>query len=469
MNLSGKAMVPMEVEGGLELIEPNETELKAIEAEIEVEGETDDDPEKEAGAYGSNEISDWLRPFAKYKVPNRWEFNELFYRWRNDGDAEAYDLMVYGNVRLAVKVGVRFQYSGVPVTDLFQEGIFGIMRALDLYDPGYGYRFATYAGWWIKQRILRAIDDYGSATPFRVANSMQGCRKIVWTAMRTFAARYGRLPSIDEIYEQIQTHGSAESAKRVTRSILSQVLELEARRYLPYDGTFMTNEDGGLLVAETIPSDSLPDPESFTITADEVSTMMAQHEEAWQAAKKFLPKKWYVVLRARLYHRETLNQAADKIGNSRERARQVQVAALKKMARLLSVNSAEAKRRLIFSRNDDGLKKMEKHCFSPEQVFWLLTEHAVEDGLGRVLIKAPINTLKLRTSLSEEQIIKNLELVVGKGWVQGEWPWDCLEVLTKIELPKFLNYRPTRKGANLLDIPIDRSKASRPRQVENVG
>ncbi len=77
------------------------------------------------------------------------------------GDEQARKKMIRSNLRLVINIAKRYMFLGIPLLDLIEEGNLGLMRAVDKFDPGKGFRFSTYAAWWIKQAVTRSIADQG--------------------------------------------------------------------------------------------------------------------------------------------------------------------------------------------------------------------------------------------------------------------------------------------------------------------
>src|SRR4030042_3860634 len=77
------------------------------------------------------------------------------------GDEQARKKMIRSNLRLVINIAKRYMYLGTPLPDLIEEGNLGLMKAVDKFNPSRGYRFSTYAAWWIKQAIMRSILETG--------------------------------------------------------------------------------------------------------------------------------------------------------------------------------------------------------------------------------------------------------------------------------------------------------------------
>ncbi|MCA1674042.1 MAG: sigma-70 family RNA polymerase sigma factor [Actinobacteria bacterium] len=110
---------------------------------------------------------------------------------------EARDRFVRGNLRLVVSIATRHRPSGLPLEDLIQEGNLGLIKAVERFDHQRGFKFSTYAAWWIRQTMSRAATDTGRSVrlPAHVCDQLSGLR----AAVADFEARHGRSPSSVEL------------------------------------------------------------------------------------------------------------------------------------------------------------------------------------------------------------------------------------------------------------------------------
>ncbi|MCL4313455.1 MAG: sigma-70 family RNA polymerase sigma factor [Actinobacteria bacterium] len=161
-----------------------------------------------------------LADVERHPLPTPAEQIELAKRIAS-GDMEARKEMIAANVRLVVHWARRYQNRGVDLNDLVQEGIFGLMRAVDKFDWRRGFRFSTYATWWIRQALQRAAHQHGSTirVPMEVADQLQR----VELAVRDYAAAEGKEPSDAELAEQLdmdpQKIASLRNISRVVASL----------------------------------------------------------------------------------------------------------------------------------------------------------------------------------------------------------------------------------------------------------
>ena len=115
---------------------------------------------RRAASASNDMLALFMRDLDKYPMPNYDEQVELAKRVQ-DGDAEAKKQMIAGNLRLVIHWARRYQDRGVDMADLLQEGTFGLMRAVEKFEPERGFKFSTYATWWIRQSLQRAVQQHG--------------------------------------------------------------------------------------------------------------------------------------------------------------------------------------------------------------------------------------------------------------------------------------------------------------------
>lgn len=116
-----------------------------------MQGKSDDKTEKIEG--------DYYREVNKYPLLSREE-EIKFGKMARDGDEEARKKLILSNLRLVIKIARTYSTYGVPLLDLIEEGNIGLIKAVSRFDPERGFKFSTYASWWIKQTIVRAISNH---------------------------------------------------------------------------------------------------------------------------------------------------------------------------------------------------------------------------------------------------------------------------------------------------------------------
>ncbi len=180
-------------------IEPNLEDLSEIEKDILFEDVKDlsfvenlnvDDP-----------VKMFLKEIGKVKLLTFEEENELAERMVN-GDKEAKKELIECNLRLVVSIAKRYIGRGMHLLDLIQEGNLGLIKAVDKYDQSRGYKFSTYATWWIRQAITRAIADQARTIRIPV-HMVETINKLIRTS-RHLLQVLGREPTPEEIAEEIE-------------------------------------------------------------------------------------------------------------------------------------------------------------------------------------------------------------------------------------------------------------------------
>jgi RNA polymerase primary sigma factor len=161
----------------------------------------------------------FLDDLDRHPLPDPQEQVELAKRVA-DGDAEARASMIAANLRLVVHWARRYQDRGVDFADLVQEGTFGLMRAVDKFDWRRGFRFSTYATWWIRQALQRAVQQHGNTirVPMEVAEQSQRADRLTWE----LSAELQREPTAEEVADACGVEpGSLEALADVARVVAS--------------------------------------------------------------------------------------------------------------------------------------------------------------------------------------------------------------------------------------------------------
>ncbi|MES2787844.1 MAG: sigma-70 family RNA polymerase sigma factor [Pseudomonadota bacterium] len=246
------------------------------------------------------------------------------------GDFAARQSMIEHNLRLVVSIAKGYLGRGVPLSDLIEEGNLGLMHAIGKFEPERGFRFSTYATWWIRQSVERALMNQGRVIrlPVHIVRELQQ----VLRARRTlendpaFAAARNGFEG-----EGVRVEDVAALLGRDVHEVAQLLALAEAPRSL--DAKFGRDEDGQTL-GDSMPDELTVDPTGVT-QGHEVEKLL----ETWLGALSNREKE---VLEGRfgLHDREpeTLEVLSDRLGLTRERVRQIQNEALVKLRRQMSRN-----------------------------------------------------------------------------------------------------------------------------------
>jgi RNA polymerase primary sigma factor len=151
---------------------------------------------REAGATAANPLSLYLHEIGRYRLLTRAEEVQLAKRIEA-GDPQAKERMINANLRLVVSVAKHYQRPGIPLLDLIQEGTLGLIRASEKFDWRRGTKFSTYAIWWIRQAVDRAVCN--QAEPIRLPVHIYERRRQLARARHSLVLELEREPSLDEV------------------------------------------------------------------------------------------------------------------------------------------------------------------------------------------------------------------------------------------------------------------------------
>jgi RNA polymerase primary sigma factor len=255
----------------------------------------------------------WIRQISKSKILTHEEEVELARRIEQ-GDQEAREELINANLRLVVSVALKYKNYGVPLADLIQEGNIGLIKAVEKFDYRKGYKFSTYAIWWIRQAILRALDNH--ARLVRIPSYVIAKVSKIDDIVAKLGQKFGREPSIKEIADEM---GMEEPEVRDLLSLSSEPISIET----PMFGDEMST------IGDFI-EDKGPSPEQ------EALGEIIRRERIDELLSVLTPKEKEIIkLRFGLAEGEsegkTLREIGERFNVTRERIRQIEAEALQKL------------------------------------------------------------------------------------------------------------------------------------------
>ncbi len=297
---------------------PEPVEDEDEEKDLALEQYNSDDQLDRMAQFDPTVVTDpvrlYLRDIAKVPLLTADQEVELAKRVEQ-GDVDALQRFVRANLRLVVSIAKRYLGRGMSLLDLVQEGNLGLMRAVEKYDWRRGYRFSTYATWWIRQAITRAISDQGRTIriPVHMADSITKYRR----ALAQLTQEFGRPPRPEELAE----------AMSVQPEKVEQIIQA-AQRTISLDSPLSTEDETNL--GDIIADEVTRSPQQM---AEEV---LLQRDVA-EVLECLNPRQRLVLqLRFGLGNGtpHTLAEVGTQLNISRERVRQLENEALRKLRRV---------------------------------------------------------------------------------------------------------------------------------------
>jgi RNA polymerase primary sigma factor len=300
--------VPAAREPHLELVPPLEEDEAEVEDVVE-----DDEEEVELDAQPApvqDPLKLYVRQIGDGPLLTRAEERELARR-KDAGDEAAKQRLIESNLRLVMSITRNYTKAGVPLLDLIQEGNLGLIRAVEKFDWRMGYKLSTYATWWIRQAVTRALADQGRTIrlPVHVADQV---RRLMRTR-RQLAQKLNREPTLAELAEE---SGFTEERVGDLLELVEDPISLET----PVG-------DGESLYADLIEDENSDRP-------DDATALRLRSRELAEALAGLNPRmRRVVVLRFGLGGQapKTLEEVGAGLGITRERVRQLESRALREL------------------------------------------------------------------------------------------------------------------------------------------
>jgi len=274
---------------------------------------TDQDVRPESRETNRANLSVYLAEISRIPLLTREQEHELARRVRA-GDAAAKDRLAEANLRLVVQIARRYLNRGLPLQDLIEEGNLGLLRAIEKFDPDRGTRFSTYAVWWIRQAVVRALAN--QARTIRLPVHIELLLGRYQKAQRQLTASLGRPPTVDEVAEELKIPADQLAQLEVVRRPLVS-LDAGVADRAPAESQDPIDTLGGLLRDRTDLAGLLAD-----LATNEATVLRLRFGLSGEPP-------------------ETLEAVGRRLGVTRERARQIESAGLRKLRALLTARGVD--------------------------------------------------------------------------------------------------------------------------------
>jgi RNA polymerase primary sigma factor len=284
---------------------------------IEVVDPDDEDdepaPRADVSLLSTDSLQMFLNEMARYPLLTAAQEVELAKRVER-GDIEAKNRMINSNLRLVVSIAKKYQGHGLPLTDLIQEGILGLIRAVEKFDWRRGFKFSTYATWWIRQAVQRGVAN--KSRDIRIPVHILEREQKLARSERDLTASLGREPTEEEV---------AAAAKLSPKHI--QEVRSAARAVTSIDRPFAEGE-GSLADVIAVSDEASPDEQAdMTLRRRAVREVVGQLPEAQRAVIELR-----FGLSTDVEGPQSLESIGKRLGLSRERVRQLESEALTRLS-----------------------------------------------------------------------------------------------------------------------------------------
>ena len=311
-------------------LEPDE--MITLRAELDNSGVKINDPDLDSDDTGDDEggedvnvvddsVKMYLKEIGKIELLNADQERDIAQRMA-DGDEEAKEMLINSNLRLVVSIAKKYMNRGLSLLDLIQEGNIGLIKAVDKFDYTKGFKFSTYATWWIRQAITRAIAD--QARTIRIPVHMVETINKLTRVQRQLVQDLGREPTTEELAKEM----SMEPAK---------IREIQKISQDPISIDKPVGEEEDSHLVDFISNDELAAPE------EEVARILLKEDLI--KALNSLTERERKVIELRFGLKDgipmTLEQVGKKLGVTRERIRQIEAKAIRKLSRASSSKKLE--------------------------------------------------------------------------------------------------------------------------------
>ena len=253
---------------------------------------------------------------GKYELLSLKEERKLCENLQGEGEVsrDAGEKLILSNLRLVIKIAKQYQGRGLDLEDLITEGNIGLVKSIKKFDTKYKNKFCTYASYWIKHHITRAIELKGRA--IRIPTHAIHSATKIFKFKEIYKEENGREPTIDEICKNVDV--TKKTAKNVIRAMGSTV---------NLDSPIISSGGISATYSDIIPDFGVDIPDKFVESSDETRILYECLDKLNEKERRVIVHRFGLDNQ----EKETLEKIGERLGLTRERIRQIQGEALKKM------------------------------------------------------------------------------------------------------------------------------------------
>ena len=258
----------------------------------------------------SASLDKYLQEIGREELVSPEEEVQLAQRIRK-GDQEALEKLTRANLRFVVSVAKQYQNQGLSLPDLINEGNLGLIKAAEKFDETRGFKFISYAVWWIRQSILQALAEQSRIV--RLPLNQVGSLNKINKALGKFEQENERQPSNDELAEMIE----------VSKDKIADTLRVSGR-HVSVDAPFVEGEDNSLL--DVLPNDDSPSADRSLVN-ESLSTEIERALQILTPREREIIKSFFGIGCQEM----TLEEIGERLDLTRERVRQIKEKAIRKL------------------------------------------------------------------------------------------------------------------------------------------
>jgi len=271
---------------------------------------------KKESVFTDKALQNYLNEISKFKTLSRKEEHDLAIKAKN-GDIDAMNKLIQANLKFVVKIASRYQNRGLSLSELISEGNIGLIKAIEKFDPDKDIKLISYAIWWIKQRIMLAVSEKSSLIRVPMGKS-SAAHKVKVTQDRYFTET-GKIATLDELSEKMN----------ITEKTIDQ-LQNKLPETSSFDDIITTSDNQDFTTKDLLEDKDTLDPQSLYYQ-ERMQEKIQNAISKLDAREADIIRNYFGLNES--HESRNFAQIADKLGLSRERVRQIQKEALKKIMR----------------------------------------------------------------------------------------------------------------------------------------